>query len=247
MPSREEERNFRETKSANGAEPDRPSLFKLSCGAGIRRPRPNMDQAIVERQPALDKPAYCARIDHVFLGQHAGRQTVFRIVFLHLDRCLRHDGAMIQFGSHEMNSCAMHFHTGVQSLPMRRQTGKAWQERRVNVEHPTDEMLDEGGGENAHETSQYHQVRCKPVDCRLQCGVEGFPRRIILVGNHRRRYSMFSGKSQAFRVRAIADDGCNPRVPPFGFGSPDNGLHVAAPPGNQYDDIFHAANCTVPQ
>src|SRR5207247_51969 len=83
------------------------------------------------------------------------------------------------------------------------------------------------------------------IDHTLQRGVEVGPAREVLIGHDRSRDAVRRGEYQTFGIGAITDDGRDPGRPMFGFGGAGDGLHIAASPGNQHNDVSHGAHCTV--
>jgi len=62
-------------------------------------------------------------------------------------------------------------------------------------------MADKGCRQDTHEAGQHHQIRRKPVDLRLQCGIKQFTRSVILVGNNGSRDTMAGGQMQDLQHR----------------------------------------------
>lgn len=60
----------------------------------------------------------------MFGGMNALMQTFRRVLVQHLHGLLADDRAGIHAGIHEMHRAAGHFHTVIQRLPPRGQTGK---------------------------------------------------------------------------------------------------------------------------
>ena len=65
----------------------------------------------------------------MLLDQHARGQRLFGVVLEHGHRCLRDDGAVVEFGCDEVDRAAMNLHTGVKGAAMRAQPGKCGQQQ----------------------------------------------------------------------------------------------------------------------
>lgn len=205
----------------------------------LRRFRRHAHHAALHLQPPFDEPAHGARIDDVLLLQQARRQRIRRIAGAHLDGGLQHDRAVVQFGGHEMDRCAVHLDAHGQCLLVRMQPGKAGQQRRMDIEQASCVALHEARRQDAHETRQHHQIRREAVDGRGQGGVEAVAVGEGLVVDHGGGDAVRSRKPEAGGVRAVGDHGGDAPRPALGLACADDGFHIRAASGNENDDIFH--------
>ena len=72
----------------------------------------------------------------MFHRQHTCRQRFFRITIQNRHHALRDDRAIVQLRRHKMNGAACHAAAFLNRPPMRVQTGKRRQQRRMNIDAP---------------------------------------------------------------------------------------------------------------
>lgn len=89
-------------------------------------------------------------------------------------------------------------------------------------------MFDEGAGQYAHESGEYHQGGLKTVNAFLQRAIELFPFRVVLMGDDEGLDTVLPRPFQAIGIAAIADNGANLRRQVTAFYGFDNSLQIAA-------------------
>src|SRR5687768_2454332 len=91
----------------------------------------------------------------VFRFVNARAERRFVVPVEHGDGTLRDDGSRIDTLVDEVHRATSDLDAVREGLPERVDAGERWQERRVNVEHPTAPRPQERGCENAHEPREY--------------------------------------------------------------------------------------------
>ena len=174
-------------------------------GGGGAPPRDPHMRAFDPRRAARDK-AQRQRIDAMFLLQHPRSQRVGRILVQHRHGGLRHDRAGVHFRRNEMHRRAVKLHAIGQRALMGVQAAIGGQEGRVDIEHPAVPLLDEPGGQHAHEAGEADQLDLVLIELRLHRAFEAFAVGIGLVVDHRRRDALGCGEVQPFRRRLVGQD-----------------------------------------
>ena len=104
-------------------------------------------------------------------------------------------------------------------------------------------MRNKTGGQNAHETGQYHQRRGMGIDALHQRCVKARAAVIGLVVYHGSGNALLLGKLQAAGLRLVANHRRHPRpqglLPALLLRGSHDGRHIGAAAGDQDDDVFH--------
>ena len=94
----------------------------------------------------------------MLLGQDAVGQRVLVVARLKRHRALQYDRPVVQVLIDEVHGAAADLHAVVEGLPLRVHAGEGRQQRRMDVEDPRGELLDEPRRQQAHVAGQADQI-----------------------------------------------------------------------------------------
>ena len=168
----------------------------------------------------------------MLLRQHPRRQLLRIVIRHHGYSSLNHDRPLIQLWRDEMHRGAMQPHASRDGPGMGIQTGKGWQQGRMNIQQTTFIALYKRLAQDAHEACQQQQIGIERLDAAGQRSIEGLASGIGLMVHHRSRNTLTTGIGQPRRLRPIGDHGNDLRP---GQASLDQRAHIAATTRDKYD------------
>ena len=181
----------------------------------------------------------------MLLREHAGGQRLGRIVRQYWHHGLIEDGADIQLCSHFMHGAAGELAPCINGPLVRMQAGKCWQQRRMDIEHASFEMLHKSRSKNAHEAGQHHHAGVVLVNHLGQLRIEGLAAVELLVVQHLGGNALFLGKQQPLGIGFVADHRGHARaiaaLPILLPGCLHNSGHIGSAARDQNHDVFHCA------
>ena len=165
--------------------------------------------------------------------QHPSGQCRRVVTVKHRHHCLGNQGAMIEFGCHQMYARTMNANTGCKRAGMRIKAGEGRQQRRMDIDQSSGKVLHESVGEDAHETGEHDQINLQCIEPLDQRGIKG-----LAAGEGRRRENLdrqpqLTRTHDAGRIGATGNDHHHLRRPVFVAAGCGQARHVAAMAGDQ--------------
>src|SRR5690606_11638998 len=118
-----------------------------------------------------------------------------------------HDGRpAVQFLGNEVYGGAVFAVTGFQGALVGMQSGVLGQQGGVDVQQAAQVVVDEPGGEDAHEAGEYHQLRLVAVDQRRQRLIVAGAVRVVPVAEHGMGDAGSGGAFQSIGIGAVGND-----------------------------------------
>lgn len=175
----------------------------------------------------------------MLLLQNSLGERVFVVFGQHGNRALRDDYAMIEVFIDEMNGAAADLNTVFERLPLRVETWKCRQQRRMNVQNPIWECRKEGGRDEPHvsgEADQIHLMLAQTSDDRsvMLAAAESFALDYVRI-----QAAIFC-RFDAWNIRFVGDYDCNFRAGNLPCGDiVGDGEEVGAASGEQDSKALH--------
>src|SRR3954451_10838273 len=140
--------------SCDGASPHQRRNQKI-----LRRPAARgLAHVALDPDLAGREQAQRCGIDAVLDLEDTLRQRIRRVVVADGNRALHHDWAGVGLGDYEVHRCAGQLDAAAQGLAVWVETWERWQQRGMDVEHPTVPGPGEFGREQPHETAETDQL-----------------------------------------------------------------------------------------
>ena len=148
--------------------------------------------------------------------------------------CLNYRRAAIQLFGNKVHRGAGFAVTGIQRALVGVEAGVLRQQRGVNIQQAPQIVAHEAACENAHKTSEDHEIGPVLVDGFLQRGIKRLAAAEVGVWQAVRGYSGAFGPLQAASVSLVADNGDDVATAQLlRLGGINNGLQVRAATGDQ--------------
>jgi uncharacterized membrane protein len=138
----------------------------------LRFAAPMGHDAVDHLQRIVDQPADRARVDDMLAFEHTAGQRGFGVVDVHRDDRLGDDRTVVQDRGDEVDRRTRDLAAGLDRPPVRVQTGKGRQQRRMDVDEAPFEALDERRRKDPHEAGQRDDVGPERLDSRRELGIE---------------------------------------------------------------------------
>ena len=164
----------------------------------------------------------------MLFDQDACGERLRGVVVAHGHRGLQHDGAVIEPRGHQVDGRAGDLHAVLERLPLGIDAGERRQQRGVDVENGVRKRLEKRCSDEPHETGETHERDVTREELARQRTVEGLAARKRPVIDDQ---CVDAGRARAIEaagIRAIRDDGGDPRGQPRFIDGVDEGLEIAA-------------------
>lgn len=148
----------------------------------------------------------CPDIGRMFLLENAVGQGFFCIIIVDRHSHLCNDGAVVEAGTHEMDSASCHFHPCLYGLPLGMESAETGKKGWMDIENFVWECMDKVFPADPHISGQADEVRFIGL-CRLQDGlIEGILIFKRFQFQHRRRDSPAGSSPKHLGIGMVADD-----------------------------------------
>ena len=165
----------------------------------------------------------------MLLGEDPPGQSLFGITGKHRDHCLENDGARVHALVGEVHSGARHPDAVLERLALGVKSGEGGQQRGMDIERATPEMLGIGRRQDPHIARVAHELYLSLVERRDEGLLVGLPGRVLRRVEEERLDAVRAGDVQDWSRAAVRDQHRHDHRKPARFGGLDEGLEVRAP------------------
>lgn len=130
------------------------------------------DAAAFDAEVAPENPGDGFRIDAMFFGEYAERQSFQGVVVENGNGGLQKNGAAVEIFIDKMNCTSGYFHSVLEGLVLGVESGEGGKQRRMDVQDLVRKLRNEATGEKAHVTGETDEVDLVLVKQGGNLGVE---------------------------------------------------------------------------
>lgn len=154
----------------------------------------------------MDERLHDLGVDPVLFGLDTGVQALFGISGLYRYRDLGDDRPVVDLLVHEVHGNTGDCHAVCEGISQRMRTGEGRKERRVDIEDPVGEPIDERRGQDAHEPGEDHTLGPAGLDPVGNRHRERVPVGVVSPGHNGGWNTVLGGTAQGAGVGLVRED-----------------------------------------